>query len=151
MPEIFSSSESYIETIPDDRKKVFIRLLEIVRENIPEGFSEQIQYGMIGFVVPHNLYPEGYYAKPVEALPFVHLASQKHHIALYHMGLYSDKELLNWFREAYTKGVKNKLDMGKSCIRFRKFNDIPYDLIAQLMTKITVKDWIEMYEKSIKK
>lgn len=151
MSEKFHSSDDYIRTVPDNRKQTFIRLLEVIRENIPDGFSEQIQYGMIGFVVPHNLYPGGYHAKPSEALPFAHLASQKHHIALYHMGLYSDEKLLNWFKKEYSERVNDKLDMGKSCIRFHKFDAIPYDLIAELMTKITLKNWIEKYEKSIKK
>lgn len=151
MPESYRSAKEYIHALPMDRKETFVKLLNSVRKNIPADFKEQIQYGMIGFVVPHSLYPSGYHTDTKEPLPFAHLASQKHHIALYHMGLYSDKELLNWFKKVYTKRVNDKLDMGKSCIRFRKFDAVPYDLIGELMTKITVKDWIKKYEKSIKK
>ena len=118
---------------------------------MPEGFEPAISYGGLGYVVPHSLYPAGYHCKPSEPLPFAGLASQKNSINFYHMGMYTSKELLDWFVAEYPKHSKQKLDMGKSCIRFKKIEEIPYDLIAQLMQKITVKDWVELYEKNIKR
>jgi hypothetical protein len=118
----------------------------VIVSNIPEGFAEVMGYGMIGYVVPHSIYPSGYHADPKQPLPFLNLGSQKNYIALYHMGLYSDPELLSWFTSEYSKHAKQKLDMGKSCIRFRKPDQIPFDLIGVLASKITVKDWISRYE-----
>ena len=117
--------------------------------NLPNGFEEQISYGHIGFVVPHSMYPNGYHCDPTSPLPFIGLASQKNFIALYHMGIYSDEKLLNWFIEEYPKHAKRKLDMGKSCIRFKKTDDIPYDLIGKLASKITLYQWIATYEKNL--
>lgn len=117
--------------------------------NLPNGFEEQISYGHIGFVVPHSMYPNGYHCDPTSPLPFIGLASQKNFIALYHMGIYSDEKLLNWFIEEYPKHAKRKLDMGKSCIRFKKTDDIPYDLIGKLASKITPDQWIATYEKNL--
>lgn len=117
--------------------------------NLPNGFEEQISYGHIGFVVPHSMYPNGYHCDPTSPLPFIGLASQKNFIALYHMGIYSDEKLLNWFKEEYPKHAKRKLDMGKSCIRFKKTDDIPYDLIGRLASKITPDQWIATYEKNL--
>lgn len=117
--------------------------------NLPNGFEEQISYGHIGFVVPHSMYPNGYHCDPTSPLPFIGLASQKNFIALYHMGIYSDEKLLNWFIEEYPKHAKRKLDMGKSCIRFKKTDDIPYDLIGRLASKITPDQWIATYEKNL--
>ena len=110
----------------------------------------QISYGMLGFVVPHSLYPSGYHVNPELPLPFINLASQKNFIALYHSGIYADNVLMNWFTEEYPKHCTLKLDMGKSCIRFKNMNDIPYKLVAELCTKITAKDWISKYETTIK-
>ncbi|CAM3235697.1 DUF1801 domain-containing protein [Empedobacter stercoris] len=117
--------------------------------NLPNGFEEQISYGHIGFVVPHSMYPNGYHCDPTSPLPFIGLASQKNFIALYHMGIYSDEKLLNWFIEEYPKHAKRKLDMGKNCIRFKKTDDIPYDLIGRLASKITPDQWIATYEKNL--
>jgi hypothetical protein len=105
---------------------------------------------MIGYVVPHSLYPDGYHCDPKLPLPFMSIASQKNFIALYHMGIYSDPELLEWFKAEYPKYVKTKLDMGKSCIRFKKPETIPYELIAQLSTKMTPQNWIDRYESVVK-
>lgn len=143
--------EDYLKEIPEDRKPYFYKLRETIVKNIPDGFVEQMSYGMIGFVVPHSIYPDGYHCTPKLPLPFINIASQKNFIALYHMGLYADKELLNWFVEEYPKYSSQKLDMGKGCIRFKKLEQIPYDLIAQLMQKITVQDWISSYEFNFKK
>ncbi len=141
----------YLQGVPAERKVYFDKLRSVILENIPEGFKEQLQYGMIGYVVPHDIYPDGYHCKPSEALPFANIASQKNFIALYHMGIYAKKELLDWFVAEYPKHCKRKLDMGKSCIRFKKMEEIPYELIAELMQKMTVQDWIELYEANIKK
>ncbi len=143
--------EEYLDMIPEDRKGPVSKLRNTILDNLPEGFEEGIQYKMIGFYVPHSVYPEGYHCDPQIPLPFMSVASQKNFIGLYHMGLYSSKELLDWFIDEYPKHCKYKLDMGKSCIRFKKPDDIPYDLIAELTTKITAQDWIEMYTKAIKK
>lgn len=141
----------YLKELPEDRKEVIEKLRKIIKKNLPKGFKEEMSYGVIGYVVPHSKYPSGYHVSPELPLPFVSLASQKNKIAIYHMGIYADKKLLDWFTKEFAKQSKLKLDMGKSCIRFRNPNKIPFDLIAELMTKITVDDWIKTYEKSIKK
>lgn len=145
------SIEAYLKEIPEERKTAFLRLRETILKNIPKGFIEQISYGMIGFVVPHNLYPKGYHCNPKLPLPFIGIASQKNFIALYHMGMYANPELSQWFVSEYPKHSIQKLDMGKSCIRFKKMDQIPFDLIAALMKKIAVNDWINCYEMSITK
>ena len=143
--------EEYLEQIPEERKPVLKKLLKTIGDNLPEGFSKQLGYGMPGFVVPHSIYPGGYHCDPKQPLPFINLASQKHFIAFYHMGLYSIPELMKWFTENYSKHSTEKLDMGKSCIRFKKIDQIPFDLLGQLASKITVKDWISIYEREIRK
>lgn len=144
------SVDAYIRSVNETQKEAFVKLLEVVRANIPEGFTDVIQYKMPTFVVPHTIYPDGYHCKPIDPLPFVSIAAQKNFIALYHMGIYSHKPLYDWFVKAYSKYAKNKLDMGKSCIRFKKYNHIPYTLIGELMQKITVQDWISFYEDALK-
>jgi uncharacterized protein YdhG (YjbR/CyaY superfamily) len=144
-----NSVTEYIEALPEDRKPVIEKLRNVILSNLPEGFEEQISYGMIGYVVPLSLYPKGYHAKKGEPLPFLALASQKNYIALYHMGLYGNPELEEWFTEEYAARMPAKLDMGKSCIRFKNPDHIPYDLIAELCQKITVDEYISQYEKSI--
>ena len=141
----------YIAELPEDRKEVMQNLREIILKNLPKGFEEIMQYGMISYVVPHSKYPAGYHCKPADPLPFLSIASQKNHFAFYHMGIYSDPELLKWFTEEYPKHANGKLDMGKSCIRFKNPKNIPFDLLGQLTTKITVDDWIETYERVLKK
>lgn len=139
----------YLDLLPEDRRLVVDRLRQIISANLPDGFEEQISYGMIAFVVPLSRYPSGYHVKKGEPLPFISLASQKNHIALYHMGLYSDNSMLNWFSDEYQKRLCTKPDMGKSCIRFKDFSKMPYDLIEELCQKISVDDYISMYEKSL--
>ena len=146
-----TTPEDYISQIPEERKEAFQKLRETVQKNLPKGFEEGIQYKMIGFYVPQSRYPDGYHCDPKEPLPFVSLASQKNFIALYHSGLYSFTELYDWFVAQYPKYCKYKLDMGKSCVRFKRMDDIPYELIGELCQKVTVNDWIERYEKVIKK
>jgi len=146
-----STPNEYIAQLPQERRVVIEKLRGIIMGNLPKGFEEQISYGMLGFVVPHSLYPSGYHVNPELPLPFINLASQKNFIALYHSGIYADNVLMNWFIDEYPKHCKLKLDMGKSCIRFKKMDDVPYKLIAELCTKITVEDWISKYETTIKK
>ena len=143
--------EEYLEQVPEERQVYFNQLRKVILENIPDGFSEQILYGMPACVVPRSLYPNGYHVKPELLLPFVNIASQKNFIALYHMGIYANPAVLAWFVEEYPKHCKYKLDMGKSCIRFKKMKDIPYQLIGELMQKMTVQNWIEIYERQTKK
>jgi hypothetical protein len=126
------------------------KLRQTILDNIPDGFKEEMSYGMLGYVVPHTIYPDGYHCTPELPLPFMNIANQKNFIALYHMGIYANKELLDWFVGEYPKYVKTKLDMGKSCIRFKKVETIPYDLIAELCSKMTVQQWIDLYEKNVK-
>ncbi|MES2557577.1 MAG: DUF1801 domain-containing protein [Bacteroidota bacterium] len=137
----------YMDSLPEERKAVMLQLRDTINANIPAGFKETIGYGMIGWVIPHSDYPAGYHCNPKLPLPFLNLASQKNFIALYHMGIYSNPELLTWFTNEYPKHCKTKLDMGKSCIRFKKMNDIPLELIGELVSKVTPELWIEWYEK----
>ena len=143
--------ESYLSQLPADRQAAMRKLFEVLQENLPAGFEFAMSYGMPAFVVPHTIYPKGYHVDPKQPLPFVSVASQKAHIALYHFGLYADPDLLNWFTASYAERVKTKLNMGKSCIRFAKPEQIPFELIGELMTKMDVPTWIATYEESIKK
>lgn len=136
----------YIAELPEDRKETVQKLRKIISENLPKGFEECISYGMIGWVVPHSMYPKGYHCSPELPLPFLNLASQKNSINLYHMGIYADDKLLNWFLEEFPKYSKKKIDVGKSCMRFKKSDDVPYELIGELASKISPEQWIERYE-----
>jgi uncharacterized protein YdhG (YjbR/CyaY superfamily) len=142
--------ETYLSELPEERKEPFLKLRTSILNSLPQGFQEEISYGMLGYVVPHSLYPNGYHCNPKLPLPFLSIASQKNFIAIYHMGLYSNPELMNWFTTEYTKNSKHKLDMGKSCIRFKKLDQIPFDLISELAAKMSVQDWIDCYELSLK-
>ena len=143
--------ESYINSLPKDRKESVHKIIKVVEGNIPVGYAKIMNYSMPSFVIPHSIYPAGYHVTPDLPLPFIGVASQKNHIGFYHMGLYADSKLLDWFISEYPKYCKSKLDMGKSCIRFKKFNEIPYELIGILSTKMTEKDWIDIYEQNIKR
>jgi len=143
--------EEYISKVPEDRIVYFEKLRQVILDNIPKGFKEQMSYGMIGYIVPKEIYPGGYHCDTSLPLPFVNIASQKNFIAVYHMGIYANPELLDWFVKEYPKHCKRKLDMGKSCVRFKKAEEIPFELIAELMQKMTVKNWIELYGKNIKR
>lgn len=144
------SPQAYIDALPEDRKIVITKLREAIRFNLPEGFQETIGYGMLAYVVPHELYPDGYHCDPKVPLPFINLAAQKNHIAVYHLGIYADDTLLEWFKAEYPKHVKTKLNMGKSCIRFKNMKTIPYELIGELCSKMTPQDWIARYEANVK-
>lgn len=141
----------YLESLPDDRKEPMTKLRNVILKNLPNGFREGMGYGMPGWSVPHSIYPAGYHCDPKIPLPFMSIASQKNFIAVYHMGVYADPKLYQWFVREYPKYCKYKLDMGKSCIRFKKTDDIPYELIGELATKMTVQDWVNLYEKNMKK
>ncbi len=143
--------EEYLQEVPTERQPYFNQLRNVILENLPAGFVEQMSYGMIGYLVPHDIYPDGYHCNPELPLPFVNIASQKNFVGLYHMGIYSSPDLLGWFVKEYPKHCKLKLDMGKSCIRFKKVEQIPLDLIAELMQKMSVDDWIHIYETAIKR
>jgi hypothetical protein len=151
MTSTAATADDYVATLPDDRREAIEKLRKVIKKNIPKGFSETMQYGMMGWVVPHTKYPAGYHCDPKQALPFAGLASQKNAISFYHMGIYSMPELLDWFTKEYPKHCKTKLDMGKSCVRFKKPEQIPYELIGELMKKVTPDQWIEVYEKNLKK
>ena len=146
-----NTPHEYIAQLPPERREVVQNLRDIILEKLPKGFEEQLSYGMLGFVVPHSIYPKGYHVKPELPLPFINVASQKNFVALYHSGMYADKNLLNWFVSEYPKHCKRKLDMGKSCVRFKSMDDIPYKLIAELCTKMTTQEWIALYEQRLNK
>ncbi|HQF28029.1 MAG TPA: DUF1801 domain-containing protein [Bacteroidia bacterium] len=143
--------DEYLETLPDDRKAAISSLRKVIKKNLPKGFKETMGYGMIGYVVPHSIYPAGYHCTPELPLPFMNIASQKNFVAVYHMGIYGDSALLDWFVDEYTKVVGKKPDMGKSCIRFKKPEMIPFELFGKLASKISPEKWIEMYEKILKR
>lgn len=146
-----STPEEYISQLPDDRKAVVSKIREVINANLPKGFEEGIGYGMMAYFIPFSIYPSGYHCPPKQPLPFMNLASQKNFIALYHSGIYANPELKDWLVAEFPKHCKRKLDMGKSCVRFKKMDDIPYDLIGELVTKMTPGQWIEIYEANIKR
>ena len=146
-----NSLEDYINQLPEERQPVIQKLRETIKANLPKGFEEVISYGMIGYVVPHSIYPAGYHCTPEMPLPFMNLASQKNFVAVYHMGMYAKKELLDWFTAEFPKRSTRKLDMGKSCIRFKNIDDIPYKLLGELASKMTMDEWIGIYESQFKK
>jgi hypothetical protein len=143
--------EQYIDQLPDDRKYVIGKLRKTILDNLPKGFLETMSYGMIAYVIPHLLYPDGYHCDPKQPLPFMSIASQKNFVAVYHMGVYADNKLLNWFTTEYPKHSAAKLDMGKSCIRFKKMEQIPFGLIGELTKKVNPKEWIKTYETIFKR
>lgn len=151
MSQGVSTVKDYLQAITEERKEPIRKLRETILKNLPKGFEEELSYGMIGYVVPHSLYPSGYHCDPKQPLPFMGFASQKNFISFYHMGIYADAELLQWFQEEYAKVSTTKLDMGKSCVRFKKPEHIPFELIGRLVKKMSVKNWIAVYEKELKK
>ena len=142
--------QQYIDQLEGPRKPEFLELRKVIVDNLPKGFEECIGYGMIGYVVPHSIYPAGYHCTPKLPLPFLNLVMRKDIITFYHMGLYSDEKLLDWFKDEYSKFTSLKMDMGKSCVRFKKSGDIPYALIGALMQKVSVEDWVLIYEEKLK-
>lgn len=146
-----NTPEEYISQLPEERQEAIKRIREVINKNLPKGFEEGIGYGMLAYFVPFSMYPAGYHCPPKQPLPFMNLASQKNYVALYHSGIYAKKELMEWFVAEYPNHCKRKLDMGKSCVRFKKMDDIPYDLIGELVSKMTPQEWIEIYEANIKR
>ena len=145
-----TTPKQYLEELPEDRKVVIEKLRQQILSNRPKGIEEQMNYGMLGYVIPHSVYPDGYHCDTSQPLPFMNLASQKNFVAVYSMVLYSRKELMDWFTSEYAKRCKYKLDMGKSCIRFKRMNDIPFELIGELTAKVSTEEWIDIYENAIK-
>jgi uncharacterized protein YdhG (YjbR/CyaY superfamily) len=146
-----TSVNDYFSKVPEERQSAMNKLREIVKNNLPKGFEEQLSYGMPGYVVPHSIYPDGYHCDPKLPLPFASIASQKNFVAVYHMGIYASPELMEWFVSEYPNHCSRKLDMGKSCIRFKKIEEIPFDLIGELMSKMSVEDWVSLYDKNVKR
>lgn len=138
--------DAYLAELPEDRQKALNELRKVIKKNLPKGFQECMNYGMIGYVVPHSKYPAGYHCNPKDPLPFMNIASQKNSVNLYHMGIYGDPKLLKWFQEAHAKASPKKLDMGKSCVRYKNLEDIPLKLIGELASKMSPDDWIKRYE-----
>ena len=149
MQSTATTPDQYIAQLPTDRKEPMEQMRNTVKKNLPQGFQEIMQYGMLSYVVPHSLYPDGYHCKPSDPLPFLSIASQKNHIAVYHFGLYAMPSLLAWFVAEYPKHAKGKLDLGKSCIRFKNLQDIPFELIGMLAAKVSVEQWIETYKATL--
>jgi uncharacterized protein YdhG (YjbR/CyaY superfamily) len=141
-----STVDEYIASLPDDRKEALTKLRKEIKKNLPKGFEECMSYGMIGYVVPHKIYPDGYHCDPALPLPFMAIGSQKNFVVMHHMGMYGDIKLNDWFVAEYTKQVTAKIDMGKGCVRFKKMDQIPFQLVGELSSKVTVKDWIAQYE-----
>ena len=146
-----TSPEGYISQVPEERQDALHKLRKVINDNLPKDFEEGIIYNMIGYYVPHSVYPDGYHCSPEIPLPFMSFASQKNSVNLYHSGIYAKQELHDWFVSEYPKHCKRKLDMGKSCIRFKKMEDIPFNLIAELTTKMSCQEWIDLYENTKKK
>lgn len=142
---------SYEHLVDEKRREAFIKLVETIEQNLPDGFEKVEENGGLGYVIPHSLYAKGYHVTPEKPLPFLALIAQKQHIGLYHMGIYADEELLTWFQNEYAKQVSTKLNMGKSCIRLTNTKHIPYELIGELLQKMTPQRWIELYEKQLVK
>ena len=151
MQSTAKTPQAYVDSLPEERKVAIEKMRQAIKKTLPKGFEEVMCYGMLGYVVPHSLYPKGYHCDPKLPLGFISLASQKNFVALYHMGIYANPKLLDWFVGEFPKHAKSKLDMGKSCVRFKKMNDIPYALISELVSKMTVQDWIDCYESAFKK
>jgi len=147
---IAETPQQYIDQLPEDRKQVMNKLRNTILDNIPKGFTETISYGMISYVIPHSIYPSGYSCDPRQPLPFMSIASQKNFISVYHMGIYADNKLMEWFVNEYPNFCKTKLDMGKSCIRFKKIDQIPFELIGKLTSKMNADEWIKIYETNFK-
>ena len=139
----------YLDTLPEDRKAAISKVRTTIRKNLGKGFAETMQYGMIGYVVPHKLYPNGYHCDPKQPLPFAALASQKNHMSLYLMHAYMDGVTEQWLRDRFAAAGK-KVDMGKSCIRFKKIEDLPLDVIGEALAKVSVADYITIYEDKLK-
>jgi len=141
--------KQYLADLPDDRREALQAVRAVILKSLPKGYEEGMQYGMIGYFVPHSVYPPGYHCDPKQPLPFAGLASQKNHMALYLMCIYGDREHEAWFRATWAETGK-KLDMGKSCVRFKKIDDVPLKVIAAAIKRVPAKKFITHYESAIK-
>ncbi|MGB5418933.1 DUF1801 domain-containing protein [Algibacter sp.] len=146
-----TTPKQYLDELPGDRKEPISKLRQQILDNLPKGVEEAMNYGMLGYVIPHSVYPDGYHCDPKLPLPFMNLASQKNFVAVYSMVIYAKKDVMDWFTSEYAKRCKYKLDMGKSCLRFKKMDDIPFDLIGELTAKVSAEEWIDIYETNVKK
>lgn len=146
--EAAASPEAYILLQPPQRQPALRELRGTILAHLPAGFEETMQYGMISYVVPYSVFPDGYHVAPHDPLPFLALANQKRHIALYHLALYADDALLDWFTQSYAALGIGKLDIGKSCIRFKNTAKIPFALIGSLCEKMSVNAYLLLYRNS---
>lgn len=151
MKEHSRDIETVLNQWPEERRVPMRKLIEVTSSNLPDGFEMAAFEKGIHYLVPKSIYPSGYHADPQKPLPFITYLSQSKYIGVYHMGLYAFPELAEWFRKAYSEHAKYKLDMGKSCIRLKRMDDIPFSVFEELFTKITPQQWIEKYEASIKR
>ena len=141
--------KDYLAALPPDRRAAIEAVRKVILDNLDDGFEEGMQYGMIGYYVPHRVYPGGYHCNPKEPLPFASLGSQKNHMAVYLMCVYGHEETGRWFKEAWAKTGK-KLDMGKSCVRFKKIEDVALDVIGQAIARVPAKKYIAFCEAALK-
>jgi len=142
--------EAYLAELPEDRREAISAVRDVIRENLPEGYAEGMAYGMIGYHVPHEVYPAGYHCDPKQPLPFAALASQKNHMALYLMCVYGDAGTEAWFRKEWAATGK-KLDMGKSCVRFRKLADVPLAVVGRVIRRVPVEEYVARYEATLRR
>lgn len=140
--------EAYLKSLPEDRRAAVEAVRKVIRKNLPKGYAEGMQYGMIGYYVPHEVYPAGYHCDPREPLPFAGLASQKNHLSLYLMSIYMDSELQERFVRSW-KATGKKLDMGKACIRFKRLEDVPLEVVGEAVRSVPVGSYVERYEANL--
>lgn len=140
--------DAYLKALPPDRREAIEAVRATILENLGEGYEEGMQYGMIGYYVPHRVYPDGYHCDPRQPVPFASVASQKNHMAVYLMCIYGMPEHQAWFREAWTKTGK-RLDMGKGCVRFRKLEDVPLEVLGEAIRRVPVEAFLEHYTKTL--
>lgn len=141
--------KDYLAELPADRRAAIEKVHKVILANLDKDFKEGMQYGMICYAVPHSVYPPGYHCDPKQPLPYAGLASQKHYMSLYIMSSYGNESSENWLREEFAKAGK-KLDMGKCCIRFKKLDDLPLDVIGKAIKRVTAAEYIKFYEANIK-
>ena len=139
---------AYLKELPDDRRKAIKAIRKEIRAHLPKGYKEGMQYGGIGYFLPHSKYPSGYHCDPNEPLPFAGIASQKNHIGLYLFFVYTSPKLETAFRNDWLK-AKKKLDMGKSCVRFKKIEDVPLDVVGRAFAGVSKDEFVDFYEKSL--
>ena len=149
MKIVAKNPDDYIAQLPDDKREAVVKLREEVLKNLPKGFIECLNYGILGYVIPHAVYPKGYHSDTKLPFPFANIGAQKNFVVFHHLGIYVSPKLLNWFIGEYPKHTDSKLDMGKGCIRFKNPDKIPFKLVGELMRKISAEEWIDQYEKAI--